>query len=329
MSSHAPLDCGEEGIGHIEFAGFLDGYPIFASVHGIAHLLSDHRHQVELHDGLLCACSNKEKSILYSGGEDGKIRSLGADGSAKTLWEKPGWWIDKIASGPSGAIAFGTGKKGIILQPDSQEKPFESERSIEGFAFAPKGLRLAVARYNGVDLHWVNTANQPQFLEWKGAHTGVVFSPDGKYVVSMMQENALHGWRLADNKHMRMSGYPAKVKSVSFSHKGKWLATSGAPAAIVWPFSGKDGPMGKAPKELGLMGELLVTQVKCHPQEEVIAIGYSDGSICAVRIQDGKLALLKRSGKGGISALAWDHQGKRIAYGSQSGEAGIIDLKGE
>ena len=58
---------------------------------------------------------------------------------------------------------------------------------------------------------------------------------------------------------MRMSGYPAKVKSLSWSSKGKWLASSGAQAAIVWPFQAKDGPMGKAPVELGTRGNTMVT----------------------------------------------------------------------
>ena len=75
-----------------------------------------------------------------------------------------------------------------------------------------------------------------------------------------MQENALHGWKLADGKHMRMTGYPAKVKSLSWSAKGKWLASSGAPAAILWPFQAKDGPMGKAPMELGTRGNTMVTR---------------------------------------------------------------------
>ena len=45
-----------------------------------------------------------------------------------------------------------------------------------------------------------------------------------------MQENALHGWRLSDGQHMRMSGYPSKTHILSFTRNGKWLATSGADA---------------------------------------------------------------------------------------------------
>ncbi len=167
-----------------------------------------------------------------------------------------------------------------------------------------KGQRLAIARYNGATLIWTGTAAKPLELEWKGAHIGVTFSPDGRFLVTTMQENALHGWRLEDNKHMRMTGYPAKVKDWSWSARAKWLATSGAPAAIVWPFAGKDGPMGKAPLELGLRGDSMVTAVACHPVEDIAAIGYNDGMILIVRFADSKEVLLRRPGKG--QSPAWD-----------------------
>jgi WD40 repeat protein len=141
-----------------------------------------------------------------------------------------------------------------------------------------------------------------------------------------MQENALHGWRLEDSKHMRMTGYPAKVKDWSWSVKAKWLATSGAPAAIVWPFAGKDGPMGKAPLELGLRGDSMVTSVACHPIEDITAIGYNDGMILLVRFEDQKEVLLRRGGKGAITSMGWDGQGTRLAFGSETGDCGVIDM---
>ena len=105
----------------------------------------------------------------------------------------------------------------------------------------------------------------------------------------------------SDGKHMRMTGYPAKVKSMSWSAKGKWLASSGAPAAIVWPFQAKDGPMGKAPLELGTRGNIMVTCVACHPGEDIAAIGYDDGMVLAARFADSKEVLLRRPGKGAIN----------------------------
>src|SRR5690606_36991253 len=97
---------------------------------------------------------------------------------------------------------------------DGRLETIAHPRTVEALAFAPKGVRLAVARYNGATLHYPATAGKPTELEWEGAHTGISFSPDGKYLVTMMQENALHGWKLTDAKHMQMAGYPAKIKSI-------------------------------------------------------------------------------------------------------------------
>jgi hypothetical protein len=116
------------------------------------------------------------------------------------------------------------------------------------------------------------------------------------------------------------------VKSWSWSAKGKWLATSGAPAAIIWPFSGKDGPMGKAPLELGTRGDSLVTAVACHPVEEIMAIGYSDGMILVGRFGDQKEVLLRRSGKGAISSMNWDMTGHRLVFGTEAGDCGVVDI---
>ena len=69
----------------------------------------------------------------------------------------------------------------------------------------------------------------------------MTFSPDGKFLVTAMQEPTLHGWRLADRKDMRMAGYTAKVRSMAWTPGGKWLATSGAEqlVAVAVPEQGR------------------------------------------------------------------------------------------
>lgn len=324
-----PLDVSADKIGHMELAGFLGDAPFFVGITGSLFLFGENTTTHTLHDGLLAARLSKDGNFIITSGEDGRICRFDQNRELTTIHKaNSGQWIDRLAIGPSGAIAFASGRKGAVLPGDGTLKPFESERTIEDICFAPKGMRLALARYNGAELLWVNTPGSPQFLEWKGAHILVCFSPDGKYVVTSMQENALHGWRITDGKHMQMTGYPAKVKSLDWSYKGKFLTSSGASAAIVWPFSGKDGPMGKAPKELGVMGNQLVTCVACHPGEDVIAIGYENGMVLAVRIEDGKEAVLRQGAQsnGAISTLGWDKKGTRLAYGSVHGQAGVIDI---
>jgi hypothetical protein len=322
MPTVAPLDLE----GHCVAAVFLGGVPHFALASGTIHRL-DHGHKsAEAHDGLLCAAATPDGARLISGGEDGKVVATGLAGQVEILAELGRKWITSVAAGPQGAVAFASGRTAYVRLADGKRREFAHPRSVEGIAFAPKGMRIGVARYNGATLHFPAAEGKPVELEWAGAHTGITFSPDGNFVVTTMQENALHGWKLSDGKHMRMSGYPAKVKSFSWSPKGRWLATSGAPAAIVWPFQGKDGPMGKAPLELGTRGNMLVTCVACHPTDEIAAIGYADGMVLAARFSDQKEILLRRPGKGAITSMMWDAAGGRLAFGSEAGDCGVIDI---
>ena len=89
---------------------------------------------------------------------------------------------------------------------------FEVASTVGGLAFAPKGLRLAIAQYNGGTLWFRNMAANAELLEWAGSHPGVVFSPDHKFLVTAMHEPALHGWRLADSRHTRVSGNLGRVR---------------------------------------------------------------------------------------------------------------------
>lgn len=324
MPTVAPLDLD----GHCVTAAFIGDLPFFALADGAVHWLDHGQKSAVAHDGLLCAVVDPSGKRLISGGEDGKVSSLKADGTLEALLELGRGWVTSVAAGPQGAVAVASGRNATVRLADGKTKEFNHPRSVEGLAFSPKGMRFGAARYNGVTLHFPTAEGKPVELEWAGAHTGVTFSPDGNFVVTTMQENALHGWKLADGKHMRMSGYPAKVKSLSWSAKGKWLTSSGAPAAIVWPFQSKDGPMGKAPLELGTRGDAMVTAVACHPTEDIVAIGYSDGMVLAARFADGKEVLLRRPGKGAITSIGWDDEGRRLVFGSASGDCGVIDISG-
>lgn len=323
MPTVAPLDLE----GHCVAAVFVGNVPHFAMADGTVHRLDDGHKTLEVHDGLLCATLDLPKKRLITGGEDGRVCSTAGEAS-DVLAEAGRKWISNIAAGPQGAIAYSTGRSAFVRFADGKTKEFQHPRTVEGLAFAPKGMRFGVARYNGVTLHFPATDGQPAELEWAGAHTAVTFSPDGNFVVTAMQENALHGWKLADGKHMRMTGYPTKVKSLSWSAKGKWLASSGASAAIVWPFQAKDGPMGKAPLELGTRGNALVTCVACHPSQDVAAVGYNDGMVLAVRFADAKEVLLRRPGKGPVTSMMWNDEERYIAFGTETGDCGIVDIAG-
>ena len=279
--------------------------------------------QVAMHGGaILCAASDGSRMVM--GGDDGRLVALDARGETALLATDPKRrWIDNIALHGDGAVAWSAGKTAFVRSGKGEEKSFDAPSTVGGLAFAPKGLRLAIAHYNGVTLWFPNMAAKPEFLEWAGSHLGVVFSPDNKFLVTMMHEPSLHGWRLADARHMRMSGYPGRVRSMSWSAGGKALATSGADTVIMWPFTSKDGPMGKQPAMLAPL-QARVSVVACHPKQDILAAGYSDGTVLMVRLEDGAEILVRRNDGAAVSGLAWNAKGTLLAFGAEDGDAGIL-----
>jgi WD40 repeat protein len=276
--------------------------------------------------GILAAVSDGGR--IVTGGDDGKVVVTTADMTTATVaTDATHRWIDHVALAPDGSVAWSAGRETYYVQPRKGElRTTVAPSTVGGLAFAPKGLRVAIAHYNGVTLWFPNAVDAtPERLEWKGSHVDVIVSPDGRYVVTAMQEPSLHGWRLVDAKSMGMSGYSAKVRSMSWTADGKWLATSGAPELIVWPFHGKDGPMGKQPLMLA-PAETKVTAVACHPKDDVIAAGYEDGLILLVRLSDGAEILARSPAGSPVSTLAWNAAGSLLAFGTEGGDAGIVDL---
>jgi WD40 repeat protein len=285
----------------------------------------DEERRVAVHDGGILS-SASDGVWIVTGGDDGKVFATGVTGDSKLVAaDSKHRWIDHVAAGPDGAIAWSAGKSAYAMAGKGDPKTIEVNSTVGGLAFAPKGIRLAVAHYNGVSLWFPNAQAAPETLEWKGSHHHVSFSPNGQFLVTAMQEPALHGWRLVDAKHMRMSGYSARVRSVGWTVGGKWLATAGSEQLVLWPFQSKEGPMGKQPRMLAAFA-VRANVVTCHPKQEVVAVGYADGTVLLVRVEDGAEVLAKKPGDAPVSALAWDASGNLLAWGTESGEAGLIDL---
>ena len=277
-----------------------------------------------------CACVHPSGVGVITGGDDGKVMWCRPSG-AELIGEIKGRWIDAVASSAaSGMIAFSAGKE---LQVRDAADPafarlFRHEASVSAIAFEPKGgKRLATATYGGVALWYARVAEQkPQMLKWAGSHVGLVWSPDGRFIVTSMQEGQLHGWRLPDAKTMQMGGYPAKVKSMAFLFNGMLMATSGSKGAVVWPFAGSNGPMGKQASEVAYEETGLTTCVAAVPSTSVLAVARDDGRIGVLNLQQNRIEKVRADTGAPITALALTPDGRRLAWGDEDGKAGVIDL---
>jgi len=310
---------------HVVAAAFVDGAPILALADG-AVLIGEpeEKKRVVAHPDAAILIAISDGKTMLTGGDDGRVVALRADGGPQEIADEKGRWIDALALRGK-ACAWSAGKQVRARDEAGILKTWNGPSTARGLAFQPKGYRLAATHYNGATLWFPKVEGPPQILEWKGAHLDATFSPDGRFLVTSMQENALHGWRLADSRNMRMTGYPGKTRSLSWSHDGQWLATSGADAAVVWPFKDKDGPMGKAPRECGVR-EARVTRVAFHPKALVVAIGYADGAVLLCRLADAAEIPVRDPGGAPVSALGWDAAGARLLFGLESGAAGLLTL---
>jgi WD40 repeat protein len=285
---------------------------------------------VSAHDGAaLCACLHPSGEGVITGGDDGRL-VWSRPGGAETLAEVKGRWIDAVAaSAESGLVAFAAGRDLHVrdVKDAGFERIFTHERSVADVAFDPKGRRIAAATYGGAALWYARiTPQKPIFLKWAGSHVAVAWSPDGKFLMSAMQENQLHGWRVADEKNMRMGGYPAKVKSLVFLSKGQLMATSGANGAVVWPFASSTGPMGKQAAEVGFDEGALVVRVAATPNRGRLAAGLDDGRVWVTETTAARLEPIKAEKGPTITALAITPDGRRLAWGDEEGGAGVAEL---
>ena len=277
------------------------------------------------HDGAILSPWRRPPDGFVTGGDDGVFQRIAHDGSLTPIASFGMKWVEQVATHGS-LLACAVGKMVHVFDGGTKLKTLEHPSTVTGLAFDAKGKRIAASHYNGATLWFVAAkTDSPRKLEWKGSHIGIAIHPAGDAVVTAMQENSLHGWRLADGQHMRMSGYPAKTAAMDFTRNGRWLASSGADTIVLWPFFG-GGPMGKAPTELAGGDNVVCTMVACHPVNEVVAAGFADGLVLLADIATARILPIAPPGQGSVTALAWSADGSHLAFGTETGFAATVDL---
>lgn len=290
---------------------------------------------VEAHKGsALAFCADISGGAFLTGGDDGKLVSTTLDGTRTTIAEVGKKWIEHVdAHAATGFRVYAAGKDAFILgKKDKEPRAVTHSSTVGGVAINPKGRRVAVSHYGGVSLWWLAAKDgRADFLPWKGSHLQIAWSPDSNYVVTAMQENSLHGWRLSDAQHFRMQGYAAKIRAMSFHRRGLYLATGGADSVISWPFTG-GGPMGKAPAEFGgALNGRPVTCVLASPKLDAVAAGFEDGRVIVGQPGVAQIITIAKPAKdkegAAITALAWTPDSERLLAGSEAGDVHVADFR--
>ena len=277
--------------------------------------------------GILAAASDGAR--IVTGGDDGKVVATDADGESSEIvaTDAKQRWIDHVALGPDGAVAWSAGKHGLRAHRQGRgARRSTLPSTVGGLAFAPKGFGSRSRTTTASTLWFPNAQAAPEMLEWKGSHLDVTFSPDGHFLVT--SDAGADAARLAARRrqaHAHVGLCRARCARSAGRAGGKWLATSGSEQLILWPFQRKDGPMGKQPRMVAPPTSAW-SRSRAIPTQEVVAVGYEDGMVLLVRIEDGAEILAKKPGSAPVSALAWSDDGTLLAFGTEDGEAGVVDL---
>ncbi|MFD2176201.1 WD40 repeat domain-containing protein [Veronia pacifica] len=275
---------------------------------------------VGAHKGvILCLVANG--SDVLTGGEDGRFLRVSPDGTVEEIANFGSKWVDCVTAA-EGLYACSSGRTVHVWSGGKAVKSLEHESTVGGLAVNVEQKSLAVSHYGGVTL-WNYKADKwtSSKLEWKGSHGEVNFSPDGKFIVTAMQEMAVHVWRMLDRGDLEMSGYPTKVKSFAWVGDKPHLATSGASEAICWPFDGENGPMRRSPICVSHRGEKRVTVVQDLPGEEALFVGFHDGAVLlAELLVDSDALILRRPNDAEVTAMAVTESRSHIFIGDASGQ---------
>jgi WD40 repeat protein len=311
---------------HCLSAAFIGGHPAFALADGTVRRPGVEVDCLRVHaDASLAAVAVAGEEALLTSGEDGRVCRIEASGETREVGAVPRKWITAVGQS-RGRLAYAAGKT-VWLRSSRGDRQLQHRRGVKGIAFTADGARLAVAQQDCVSVHETEVEAEPIELQWNDIHTASTFSPDGRFLVVASQNCFLHGWRLSDRKHFRMLGYQGRVADWAWDATGALLATSGASAAIVWPFDGVDGPMTRSAIEVGARAGRTVTAVTWRPATRLLSIGYDDGRVQLASVDEPQAARpLRESGRAAITAIAWNGDGTGLAFGSAAGECGAMAL---
>ena len=103
-------------------------------------------------------------------------------------------------------------------------------------------------------------------------------------------------------------------------------SASGAQGAVLWPFIGANGPMGREATEIGFDEGSLVTMVAAAPRHGTLAAGLNDGRVWAAEPAARGLNFLKAERGPPIVALAMSSDGGRVAWADEDGQAGVATI---
>ncbi len=286
------------------------------------------RHELPGHEeGTNAIAFAPSGALLASGGQDGQVKfwDVAAGQHVATAALGHGW-VEHLAwrpAAPAPMLAAAMGRKLVFLGPDGTVRHAfrDAPKTITALAWEPAGGAVAAAYFGGVCLWDADDFFAQKELPYGNGIQALVWSPDGRWLVSGNQDPSMHLWLPREDQEFHMSGYEGKVKHLAIDRTSHWLATSGGRDACVWDCSGT-GPEGREP------------QMYPHDAAVCSVAFQNTHSLLASASQDGVLMLWSPDRRQPLRAtvrlpspatkLVWSPDDRHLAIGSEKGIAYVL-----
>jgi WD40 repeat protein len=267
--------------------------------------------------------------ILASSGQDGKVKLWNvATGQLHMTLDGGAAWVERVTWSPDGTLlAAAAGKKVRLWNTAGHpiQEYGDHPSTVADIQWKPGTLELATASYGQIALFHPDQAEPVRALNWKGSQLVLAWSPDGKHLATGDQDSTVHFWIMETGEDLMMSGYPVKVRELSWDYTSRFLATGGGALPCVWDVSGK-GPAGTKP--LQFEGHTAnVRGLAFQHSGPLLASGGADGQVILWHPGKQKRPLAQAQTGSASTQLAWSPDDQRLGVGTDRGTVRVYVLK--
>ena len=190
----------------------------------------------------------------------------------------------------------------------------ESDRAV---AFSPDGQCLAVASGIGVWLYEVATSRLLALLSSERVVHSVVFSPDGRMLVSGLDNGGVELWEVETGTKVAMfEGHSDRVTSVVFSPDGTRLA-SGSKGQVIKLWNVAKREVVGTWKVAEVNSSFYSNSVVFSPDGTTLVSGFQDGTVRLWDVATQTTIATLEGHIGGVVSVSFSPDGTMLASGSK------------